>query len=157
MRRIYTIGLGVAVALAASSINAQEDLQWIGHSDEYGASLVYGVPETGFAPLAFYCERGNSEVIFSYEFEPIDARDGVEVIVLLQAGDLEVPIETTGLRLEMDDLFILEGMSVLDERLADLLTSRGTLYVFVEDGTAEYPLDWAREAAEGMLSTCANF
>lgn len=146
---ILLLGPGVA-----SAAPAQEDLRWFGHADEYGASLIYGLPETSFAPVVFYCDAGSDALIASFEFEPVNAVDGVEVTVLLQAGDIEVPIETTGFRLEMDDLFILEGGTVLDHRLTDLLTSRGTLFVFIEDGAEEYPLDGAREAAAGLIETC---
>lgn len=54
----------------------------------------------------------------------------------------------------MDDLFILEGSATLDSRLTDLITSRGTLLAFVEDGAEEFPVDGAREAAATLLETC---
>lgn len=136
-----------------SPVSATEDIRWFGSADAYGASLVYGIPDSGYAPIAFFCTNG-ADLAFAYEFEPIDPTDGGEVTVTLQVGDIIVPIETTGLRLEMDDLFILEGTTILDDRLTDLLTSRGTLHVFVEDGSAEYPLDGAREAASSLIEYC---
>jgi hypothetical protein len=135
---------------------AEENLGWHGGKAEQGAVLFYGIPQSGYAPISFACPEGRSELVFVFAFAPIEAVDGVQVEVLLQAGDIEVPIATTGMRIEMDDSFILEGRTVLDARLADLLTSRGTLHVFVEDGAEEFPLDGAREAAAALIETCAG-
>ncbi len=135
---------------------AEENLGWHGQSHEYGASLFYGVPQTDHAPLSFTCERGSAELTFTFAFAPINPVDGAKVEVLLEAGDISVPIATTGARIEMDDSFILGGRTVLDARLTDLITSRGTLSVFVEDGSEEYPLDGAREAAAALIETCTG-
>jgi hypothetical protein len=155
MRR-YSISalLGLCVTAMASGAYAQEDLQWFGHADEYGASLIYGVPQSGYAPIAFQCGPDGGGTTFVFEFEPINPTDGVKVIVSLEAGDISIPIETRGTRLQMDDLFILEGKIELDDRFTDLLTSAEYLIVFVEDGAEEYPLDGALEAAADVLETC---
>ncbi|RDE10417.1 hypothetical protein [Pelagibacterium lacus] len=154
--------LNVALRLVALSCclpamaTAEENLGWHGQKGEGGASLFYGIPQSDYAPLFFSCAQGSDELAFVFVFAPIEAVDGVEVEVLLEAGDISVPIATTGARIEMDDSFILEGRTVLDARLADLLTSRGTLSVFVEDGAEDYPLDGAREAATALLETCTG-
>lgn len=137
------------VPLAAA---AEESPRWHGEKGERGASLFYGVPRTGHAPVSFSCPQGGGDLVFALSFEPVDAVEGAEIEVLLQAGDLEVPIATTGRRI--DDLFVLEGRAALDRRLTDLVTSRGTLHVFVEDGAEEFPLDGAREAAAALIETC---
>ncbi|WP_332685879.1 hypothetical protein [Devosia sp.] len=142
---------GLMVPLGAT---AEENLGWHGDATEGGATLFYGIPQSGYGQLSFSCQAGSDTVTFAFFFEPVMANDGVEVVVLLQAGDIEVPIRTTGARMLMDDQFVLEGQAVLDARLADLLTSRGTLLVFVEDGAEEYPLDGAREAAAALIETC---
>ncbi|WP_367717669.1 hypothetical protein AB2N04_06040 [Nitratireductor sp. GISD-1A_MAKvit] len=152
--------LSVALQIAALSCFlpvsaiAEENLGWHGQKIDDGASLFYGVPQTDYAPLSLSCAQGSDELAFVFAFAPINAFDGVEVGVLLESGDISVPIATTGARIEMDNSFILEGKTVLDTRLTDLLTSRGTLSVFVEDGAEEYPLDGAREAAAALLETC---
>lgn len=135
---------------------AQEDLQWISHADEYGASLIYGVPQTSFAPVSFHCESGSDALTFTFEFEPVNATDGVGIDVIVQAGALEVPIETTGMRLEMDDLFILQGETLLDDRMIDLLLSDGPLLVFVEDGVEEYALEDMREGVKMLARVCGS-
>lgn len=135
---------------------AEENLGWHGQRDGNSASLYYGIPQTDHAPLSFSCAEGSAELTFVFAFAPINPVDGVEVEVLLEAGDIVVPIATTGARIDMDDSFLLEGSTTLDHRLADLITSRGTLSVFVEDGSEDYPLEGAREAATALLDTCTG-
>lgn len=135
---------------------AEENPGWHGEKWEDGATLFYGIPQTDYAPVSLSCPQGGAELVFAFTFEPVNAAEGAETTVLLQAGDIEVPIVTTGTRIEMDDSFILEGRTVLDQRLTDLITSRGTLIVSVEDGTEEFPLDGSREAAAALIETCAS-
>ena len=147
--------LFAALTLPAAA-RAEENPGW--HSDVHDgtATLFYGIPQSDYGPIAFSCQAGSAEVRFVYAFEPVAAADGVEVLVILQAGDIEVPVTTTGARMQMDDQFLLEGETPLDARLADLLTSQGTLLVFVEDGAEEYSLDGAREAATVLIETCGS-
>ncbi|HMM72494.1 MAG TPA: hypothetical protein PKC22_09790 [Rhodocyclaceae bacterium] len=56
----------------------------------------------------------------------------------------------------MHDSYILEGQTILDARLTDVIASRGTLHVFVEDGAEEFPLDGAREAASALIENCTS-
>lgn len=147
--------IGVLASLIPSAANAEEALGWYGEAGEHGASLFYGVPESDHAPLSFSCERGDTDLAFVFAFDPVNVSAGDKVEVLLQAGDLEVPIVTTLVLIEMDNSFILKGRTVLDARLADLITSRGTLTIFTEDGAEELPLEGAREAATGLIATCA--
>ena len=87
---------------------AEENLGWHGQSSEDGASLFYGIPETDHAPLSFSCTRGSDELTFVFAFAPINAVDGVKVQVLLEAGDISLPIATTGARIEMDVIAVVE-------------------------------------------------
>jgi hypothetical protein len=148
--------LAALLCLMPISAQAGEDLGWHGHKDEHGATLFYGIPQTDFAPLSFSCTKGSNELTFAFAFAPINAVDGVAVEVFLETGDIAVPIMTTGFTIEMDDSFLLEGRTMLDNRLVDLLTSGGTLSVFVEDGSEEYSLDGAREAASALIETCTR-
>lgn len=135
---------------------AEENPGWHGEKLEDGATLFYGIPQTDYAPLALSCPQGGDKLDFALTFEPVNAAEGVQVEVLLRAGDIEVPISTTGTRMEMDDSFILAGQTVLDQRLTDLIISRGTLIVSVEHGAEEFPLDGAREAAAALIETCTS-
>jgi hypothetical protein len=152
--RLLAFAVGISAALV--TVAGAEEMAWFGARYDDGANLVYGIPESDYAPISFSCQDGSRTLAFVYEFEPAGAEDGTKVEVILQAGDILVPVETTGIRLPEIDIYLLEGATELDDRLADLLTSRGTLHVFVGDGAAEYPLDGAREAAEPLLATCGR-
>lgn len=140
--------------LVATTAPAEENLGWHFVTAEQGGTLFYGIPQSGHAPLSFSCAEGDRELAFVFAFEPINAVDGVEVVVLLEANDISIPIPTIGTRLEMDDLFVLEGRTSPDARLLDLFGPGDVLSVFVEDGAEEYPLAGAREAAAALLESC---
>lgn len=132
-----------------------EQVSWFGNRNEDGASLIYGTPDSGYGKIVFTCQAGQDEMIFTYEHEPLNAADGAEVEAVLAAGDVEVSIPTTGTRLEIDDVFLLEGQAKLDDTLRKLLTSGGNLTITVEDGAAEYPLEGAAKAAGHLLQVCS--
>lgn len=158
-RKAFYLLFGALLCLnPAATIAAaiSEEARWEGRAHEDGATLSYGIPQSDYGPVSFSCTRNSGEVTFVLAHEPVNAREGVEVEVRLQAGDIELPIRTVGARLELDDTFILEGKTRLDERLIDILTSRGTLFVFVEDGAEEFPLDGAREAAVPLIERCGG-
>jgi hypothetical protein len=143
--------LGLALADTASA----EDLAWFTQpAGEGGIELIYGTPDSGYAPISFRCDRPGTPLTVVIEHEPASAEDGVVVEILLSAGDIEVPLATTGTRLLMDDLFILQGETPLDARLQDLLTSRGPLILTIEGDRQDYPLYDAAEAVRAMLDTC---
>ncbi|KQZ82847.1 hypothetical protein ASD64_07860 [Mesorhizobium sp. Root157] len=147
---LFTAGL-----LMAASAATAEDLSWfVLPAEGPGATLAYGTPDSGYAPISFRCDGNGDTLAVTVEHEPVNAADGVGVEVLFSAGDIEVPVATTGTRLEMDDLFILEGETSLDPRFQDLITSAGPLVMTIEDGAEEYPLDGAREAALEFFAAC---
>lgn len=147
--------LAASLMLPAGAM-AQDNPGWHGTAYEGMATLFYGTPQSDHAELSFSCEAGSGTATFVFAFAPIQAVDGVEVVVTLEAGDISLPIQTTGLLLEMDDQFLLEGEVPLDDRLAELLGSEGVLSVFVEDGAAEYALDGALDAASDLFETCGQ-
>ncbi len=148
--------VAIAVMLSGLAASASADnVTWFGNRHEDGASLVYGIPDSGYGQIVLSCAAGHDALTFAYEHEPNDPKDGVEVDVILSAGDLEVSVPTTGSRLEIDDTFILEGQTKLDDKLRNILQASGTMIVTVEDGTAEYPLDGAADAARDLIEVCS--
>lgn len=154
----------VAVAAVASSGLLQissphaasaEQISWFGNRSEDGASLIYGTPDSGYGKIVFSCQAGQEDVTFVYEHEPINPADGVKVNVFLSAGGEDIAIPTTGSRLQIDDVFLLEGHTKLDSRLRKILNAEGELTVTVEDGIEAYPLEGAAEAAKHLLKTCS--
>lgn len=146
--------LPLCILLWLAPALAEENLNWYGQKDENGATLYYGIAESDYAPLAFTCSRGEDGLIFTYTHEPSGAQDGVEVEVRLQAGDIQVPIRAVGWRLEIDDSFVLEGKTPLDNRLTDLLTSLGELSISVKTHIEKVPLAGAREAVTDLIEVC---
>lgn len=155
MRILEIIGAAAFSICLALPALATGEVTWFGSRTEDGASLIYGTPNSGYGKIAFTCLAGQDDLTFVYEHEPVGATNGAEVDVLLSAGDIEVTVPTTGSRLEIDDAFILEGRTKLDNRLRDLLMSAGTLIVTVQDGSEEYPLDGASQAAKHLVDVCS--
>lgn len=141
--------------IIAAGPSAAQDRVWIGHSYEEGAALIYGVPDSGDMTLSFDCATKSGTLAFVYAFEPANAVEGAKVDVLLQTGEVNLPVATTGARLEMDDIFILEGEVKFDAMTARLFTSDGVLRIQVGDDSETIPLEGAREAAQALLQTCA--
>ncbi len=147
--------LFVAGLLLAPSIASADEVTWFVLQEEaQGAVLIYGTPDSGYAPLSFRCDGKGGVLDVTIEHQPINATDGVKVETFFSAGDIEVRVATTGTRLEMDDLFILEGQTPLDKRFQDLVMSSGPLTMMIEDGSEEYPLEGARDPARKFFKLC---
>jgi len=143
----------VALGLAASPALA-DDMQWIGQSYDDGASLQYGVPESGIVDITFACEKGSDRLDFTYAFEPDNAKVGMKMDVQLAAGGKTLTIPTTGERLEMDDLFVLGGRTKLDANLIAMLSAKGKMIIKVGKESDSYPLAGAKKAAADILRIC---
>ena len=149
--------LVVGVAGALTLAMAQEGAGWHGEAGTGGASLSYRLAQADNATLSFSCTPGGDGLTFVFAFVPDDPFDSAEVEVVLQAGGIAVPIRTTGMHRDAAGaLFVLEGRTALDDRLAALITSEGTLAIVVGDEAADYPLEGAREAAAPLLKACAG-
>lgn len=149
------LSLVLALAGPAGGARAQEDLAWVGQEGEGFASLHYGVPESDYVLISLFCDVESRTIDLAYLHEPADARDGVEVDVVLRAGGSELSVATVGMSLVMDDSFVLTGRLESAGRLRDLLASGGVLTVRVEGDDSDYPLDGALEAAAPLFAACA--
>ena len=147
--------LAAGLMLSAGAM-AQDNLGWYGNEDAGMATLFYGVPQSDHVEIALSCQAGTDTASFIFPFAPIEAVDGAQVQVTLEAGDISLPIQTTGALLQMDDLFLLEGEIAIDARFIGLLGAPGMLSVFVEDGAAEYPLEGALDAAAALIAACGQ-
>ncbi|MGL3606065.1 hypothetical protein ACSV9I_06100 [Rhizobium sp. G187] len=155
---ISTLLFAGALLSNASSLSATEELAWHGWSGEGVASLVYGVAESDHVVLSFSCEGKNGPINVVYSHEPKSAKPDQAYDLTLTAGKAVRIIETTGFRLEMDDLFILEGaLAAGGERdLGELLSAADTLSISVEGDVTELPLAGAKEAAQKLIDTCGT-
>ncbi len=143
--------------LLSTDALADKTSGWHGDTTPRGTSLFYGTPQSGDAPISFTCAPGGNGLTFVLSFIPGDSIDSADVDVLLQAGSITVPIRATGMHRGMSSrLFVLEARISLDDRLADLITSDGTLVVSVDGRMREYPLEGARAAAAPLLKHCTG-
>lgn len=140
--------------LASSAVLADEVKWFVLNEEAEGAVLIYGTPDSGYAPFSFRCDGKGGALDVTVEHEPVNATTGVKVETFFSAGDIEIQVATTGTRLEMDDLFILEGQTPLDKRFQDLITSSGPLTMTIEDGAEDYPLDGAGNPAREFFRLC---
>lgn len=147
--------LFAAGLLLAPSVASADEVKWfVLPGETEGAVLIYGTPDSGYAPLSFRCDGKGGALDATIEHEPINATNGVKVETFFSAGDIEIQVATTGTRLDMDDLFILEGKTPLDKRFQDMITSSGPLTMTIEDGAEEYPLDGASDPAREFFKLC---
>lgn len=148
--------LGGSLLWQASTLMAAEELAWHGWSGEGAASLVYGVAESDHVILSFSCEEKGGPIQLVYSHEPKAARPDAAYDLVLTAGKSALHIETTGLRLEMDDLFILEGELAAGGEwdLLELLQAGDTLSVTVEGDVTDLPLAGAEASAAKLVETC---
>ncbi|MDH4441736.1 MAG: hypothetical protein QE284_15280 [Rhizobium sp.] len=148
--------LGALVCLVlAPPASAQEKLEWLGWSGEGAASLVYGVAESDHVLLSLSCDQG-SPIRLVYPYEPKHVRDDGAYDLTLQVGKQTLSMKTTGTRLEMDDLFILEGDLPKGTNLVSLLTGGKILTVGVDKDLSELPLEGAAQAASALLEICGR-
>lgn len=140
---------------AAPPASGEENLAWHGWSGEGAASLVYGVAESDHVLLSLSCEQG-SPIRLVYPYEPKTARDGGTYDLTLKVGKQVLSMKTTGARLDMDDLFILEGDLPKGTNLVSLLTGGKTLTVGVNHDVSDLPLVGAATAASALLEICGR-
>lgn len=143
-----------ALFVFAAAPAVANDMEWIGYESEGEASLLYGVPESGIVDITMNCRRGSTRVEFTYAFEPPNAKVGMKATVELSAGGQKLQIAAKGDRWEMDDLFVLEGVTELDAKLIAMISAKGNLTVTVGSDRTNYPLAGAKKAAGDVLKTC---
>jgi hypothetical protein len=153
-----TAGLLVCLGMfaAAARGSAEETLAWHGWSAEGSAQLLYGVAESDHVLLSFSCEKTGAPIRVVYPYEPKSARDGGAYEVTLTAGTKSLALNATGTRLEMDDLFILEGELPKGGDLVSLLTGGKTLSVSVDKDVTDIPLDDAAAAGSALFEICGR-
>lgn len=157
--KLKSISLVVAALIAlvaARPVVSEERLEWIGWSGEGAASLVYGIANSDHVILSLACQEGGGPVMLVYPHEPKGAEDGAFYSLDLRSGDRNLTISTKGVRLEMDDLFILEGELQRKEDLVGLLNGGETLTVVVGQDVTELPLAGASVAGSAFLEVCGR-
>jgi len=166
------LATALAAALAAALLTpaaapagpgpAAEGRVWIGTA----VGLLYGTPDSDDLLLGFACfEEGDGPVLaVALAHEPVFLADGEAATLELRSAGGALALAGEGMRLLLDDLFLIEARLVEPEArreagaaLAALLTAGGTLSVLVEDGEVELPLDGLAAALEEAPGPAAVF
>lgn len=137
-------------------LRAEEDLDWQAWSGEGAAQLVYGVAESDFVLLSFACDSAQGPIVVTFPYEPNGAREGASYQLVLEAGSRTLTVETVGTRLQMDDLFILEGKLARGADLQGLLGQGGMLKVRFGTDVTELPLKSAQKPSKNFFATCKS-
>lgn len=156
LKSISLLMAALTTLLPAGPVVSEEKLEWIGWSGEGAASLVYGIANSDHVILSLACQQGGEPVTLVYPHEPMGAEDGAFYSLELRAGDRNLTIRMKGVRLEMDDLFILEGELQRKADLLGLLNSGETLTVVVGQDVTELPLAGASVAGAAFLGACGR-
>lgn len=149
----------VAALVGLTSLKAvwaDEKLSWLGWSGEGAASLAYGLAESDHVLLSLACEKAGTPIRLVYPHEPAQPVDGGTYELTLKTEKQALSLKTTGTRLEMDDLFILEGELPKGTDLVALLTAGKTLTVAVDQDVTELPLDGAASAGSALFEICGR-
>ncbi len=153
-----SVGAVFVFLLAYPASAGANDYQWIGQITEDGASLSYAIPESDGIKLDFHCDRKTRAIVVNYDHEPAGAKDGakydIELSLRGRDAGLRVVVPATGQRLELDDLFVLQGQTRMTPGLRRVLSEGGTLLVKVHGRVEEIPLKGIGAATRQLLAAC---
>lgn len=153
----------VALALAglaalATAARAEDDRIWLGLDYEGGATLVYGMPESDDAPIAFVCELPGRELILDVSLgEAFEPRSG-EVAVTITAPPVKGSVSLTGsveVSEETGDV-ILEAKGRLTPALSSMLSKGRELTIALGKEKRTFPLTGAKDGMRPLESACGD-
>ena len=154
MKRLPLLLLLLAT-LPAAAMAQERAPEWMLSVHEDDLTLGWGTPETDHVEVVFHCIRGSDVVDFTYFATMPDAPDrlATRVVISGDAGDHAVAV--IGTRLELDDLFVLEGGLNFDETLSAILLEDGSFTVSVEgEPDRTYSTAGAEKAFETIIEAC---
>ena len=158
-QRLALAAVVVLPSMAGAAAALAEDArQWIGDSQEGVASLIYGVPQSDDAPVAFRCELPAHDFFVTLAVDPnFEPKAGTVPLTLT------APPSTEQLTLEADILFIedmgvtfLEAKPAFDVAIARMLKQGSELRFTLGEKTFVYPLAGASDAMGPIEAACAK-
>lgn len=156
---VSATALAVPVLLATAAwVSAEDARKWIGDQQENIATLIYGVPQSDDAPIAFRCELPARDFFVTLAVDPnFEPKAGTVPLTLT------APPSTEQLTLEADILFIedmevtfLEAKPAFDVPIARMLKQGSELRFTLGEKTFVYPLAGAVEAMGPIEAACAK-
>lgn len=155
----------LAVALATSPliflvphVNAEEARIWIGETQEGGAVLLYGMPQTDDVPVGFRCELPGREFIMTLSLDPdFEPKSGtVELTVTAPPSADQLVVDADIQFLEEMELTFLEARPAFDAAIARMLKQGTELKFTIGEKTFAYPLTGAAESMGPIEAACAK-
>ncbi len=148
----------VAVLLSFSPAVAEEARKWMGETQEAGAVLLYGLPESDDVPVSFRCELPLHEFVMTLSLEPdFEPKSGpVKVTLTAPPAADELIVDGQVQFLEEMGVTFVEARPVFDAAFARLLKQGGELKFTIGDASFAYPLAGAADAMGPIEAACAK-
>lgn len=160
MKQIYRAFLAAAMiallpaALLPATAQDEEKPHWFGGSYDNETVLVYGIPDSDYVALSFSCEQGKSTVNVNVQGEESSAEDGTLLLVRLAAGGEKIEFSDRASLNQDSGGVELKGHLPLNEAVRHILTSKGTLEIFVDGHMQRYEMAGAVEPAAKLIAAC---
>lgn len=156
---VSVTALAVPVLLATAALVPAEDARkWMGDSQENIATLIYGVPQSDDAPIAFRCELPARDFFVTLslppDFEPKAGTVRLAMAAPPTAEEVQVDAEIQFVQ-EMDVTF-LEAKPAFDVAIARMLKQGSELRFTIGEKTFVYPLAGAADAMGPIEAACAK-
>lgn len=157
MKAVAALAL-LGLAVAFTDARADDERVWMGADYDGGATLVYGVPETDDAPIAFGCELPARELVVTVslggDFQPRSGEVPMKIAAKPTSESLSMTGELQFLE-EMGDTFA-EARGRFTVSLARMLKQGKALEVTVGPEKRIFPLDGAAKAMKALEAACAE-
>lgn len=152
------VALALAGFAALATVARADDRIWLGLDYETGATLVYGVPESDDAPIAFVCELPARDLILDLSLgEAFEPRSG-KVDVTITAPPTKDSLALTGelqVSEEVGDI-ILEARGHLTPALSNMLAKGKQLIITIGKEKRTFPLAGAKDGMRPLESACGD-
>lgn len=152
----------VAIALvglaALATVARADDRIWLGLDYDGGATLVYGMPESDDAPIAFVCQRPARDLILDLSLgEAFQPRSGT-VEVTITAPPTRDRLALTGEVRVSEDIgdIIVEARGHLTPALSRMLSRGRELVITVGKERRTFPLAGAKDGMRPLASACGE-
>ena len=157
MKAVAALALA-GLAILITGARADDDRIWLGLDYEGGATLVYGVPESDDAPIAFVCELPARDLILDMSLgEGFQPRSG-KVDLTITAPPTKDSLSLTGevqVSEEVGDT-ILEARGKLTPALSHMLSKGKELIITVGKDKRTFPLAGAKDGMRPLASACGE-
>jgi hypothetical protein len=145
---------GLALAFLVASAAAEDQPRWFSFAADGATALIYGVPDSDDIALTFRCEKDKPGMTISLHHDPIKARDGDTLAVLLDAGGAKVSLSGVG-RLEQNyGTLEMELRTPFDDTMRRILTAKGAMTITIEGRAQTIPMGGAAEPAATLIAAC---